>query len=75
MPECKPERSVKRHGGEVWACKCGTLGVTFNGVTVRYSSKDFKRLANLMRLAEVDLLGAPAPAAVPATAGSGNLIH
>jgi hypothetical protein len=73
MAECKPDRRVKRHGGEVWSCQCGTVGVTFNGVTVRYSPKDFKRLLRLMHIAESELLGAAAPVETPQAGG--DLVH
>ena len=73
MAECKPDRRVRRHGGEVWSCQCGTLGVTFNGVTVRYSPKDFKRLLRLMRIADTELLGAAAPN--PAPQADSDLVH
>jgi hypothetical protein len=73
MADCKPERRIRRHGGEVWSCQCGTVGVTFNGVTVRYSPKDFKRLLRLMRIADAELLGAPPAAAAPQAGG--ELIH
>ena len=75
MADCKPDRRVKRHGGEVWSCQCGTVGVTFNGVTVRYSPKDFKRLLRLMHIAEAELLGVPAPAPAPRSEDSGNIVH
>jgi len=75
VADCKPDRVVKRHGGEVWTCKCGTVGVTFAGVTVRYSAKDFRRLSRLLRLAERDLFGVPAPAPAPASEGGGDILH
>jgi ribosomal protein L37AE/L43A len=75
MAECKPDRRVKRQGGEVWACQCGTMGVTFNGVTVRYSPKDFKRLLRLMRIAEAELLGEPTAVPAAQADGTGNLVH
>jgi hypothetical protein len=75
MADCKPDRRVKRHGGEVWSCQCGTVGVTFNGVTVRYSPKDFKRLLRLMHIAESELLGQPAAQPAAESDGGGNLVH
>lgn len=74
MADCKPERSVRRHGGEVWTCKCGTVAVSYNGVTVRYSPKDFKRLVRLVHQAEAELLGSPV-AGAPAAAPSDGPIH
>jgi hypothetical protein len=62
MADCTPEHKFRRHGGEVWTCKCGTVAVTFNGVTVRYSPKDFKRLVSLVKNASEQLLGQPTPA-------------
>jgi hypothetical protein len=73
MADCKPDRRVKRHGGEVWSCQCGTVGVTFNGVTVRYSPKDFKRLLRLMHIADTELLGAAT--AVVAPQADSDLVH
>jgi hypothetical protein len=70
MADCKPEKTVRKHGGEVWSCRCGTVGVTFNGVTVRYTPRDFKRLAKLMQLASRELLKSPAEPVVPNEGGS-----
>lgn len=77
MADCKPDRVVRRHGGEVWMCKCGTVGVTFAGVTVRYSAKDFKKLSKLLRFAEVELVGVPeaAPESPQVPSGGGDLLH
>jgi hypothetical protein len=87
MADCKPDRIVRRHGGEIWTCKCGTVGVTYAGVTVRYSSKDFRKLSKLMRLAEKELWRDAQPAAEPSgepssgppgdpsANGGGELIH
>jgi len=72
MAECKPEKTLRRHGGEVWSCRCGTVGLTFNGVTVRYTPKDFKKLAKLVQLASTQLLEEQA---VPATPNEGGSLH
>jgi hypothetical protein len=69
MAECKPEKTIRRHGGEVWSCRCGTVGVTFNGVTIRYSPRDFKKLAKLMQIASAQLLENPVEPAAPSTDG------
>jgi hypothetical protein len=70
MAECKPEKTVRKHGGEIWSCRCGTVGVTFNGVTIRYSPRDFKKLAKLVQLASVQLLESAVEPAVPNEGGS-----
>jgi hypothetical protein len=70
MAECKPEKTVRKHGGEIWSCRCGTVGVTFNGVTIRYSPRDFKKLARLVQLASDELLQSPAEPIVPKEGGS-----
>jgi hypothetical protein len=70
MADCKPEKTLRRHGGEVWSCRCGTVGLTFNGVTVRYTPRDFKRLAKLVQLASTDLLENPVEPVVPNERGS-----
>ncbi len=70
MADCKPEKTLRKHGGEVWSCRCGTVGLTFNGVTVRYTPRDFKRLAKLVALANTQLLEAPVEPAVPNQGGS-----
>jgi hypothetical protein len=70
MAECKPEKTVRKHGGEIWSCRCGTVGVTFNGVTIRYSPRDFKKLARLMQLASAELLQGSVEPVVPNNDGS-----
>ena len=82
MADCKPDRSLKRHGGEVWTCQCGTVAVTLNGVTVRYSPRDFRRLVRLVTQAEAELFGArpPTPAeggakSGPPPNGGGGIVH
>jgi hypothetical protein len=70
MAECKPEKTVRKHGGEIWSCRCGTVGVTFNGVTIRYSPRDFRKLAKLMQLASDQLLENPIEPTVPNDGGS-----
>jgi hypothetical protein len=75
MADCKPDRIVKRHGGEVWTCKCGTVGVTYAGVTVRYSARDFRRLSRLLRAAETELFGQATAAPAPAPVGGGDVVH
>jgi hypothetical protein len=46
------------------------VGLTFNGVTVRYTPRDFKRLAKLVRLASAELLENPVEPVVPNEGGS-----
>jgi hypothetical protein len=75
MADCKPDRIVKRHGGEVWSCKCGTVGVTYAGVTVRYAAKDFRRLSRLLKLAETELFGQAPAAPLPAPTEGGEIVH
>lgn len=75
MADCKPDRIVRRNGGEVWTCKCGTVGVTFSGVTVRYSAKDFRRLSRLLKVAEGELFGQAPAVAAPAPADGGDVLH
>jgi hypothetical protein len=72
MAECKPEKTVRKHGGEIWSCRCGTVGVTFNGVTIRYSPRDFKKLAKLVQLASSELLESPIE---PAVSNEGGSLH
>jgi len=70
MADCKPEKTVRKHGGEAWSCRCGTVGLTFNGVTVRYTPRDFKRLAKLVSLASTELLENPVEPVLPDEGGS-----